>query len=124
MLVNYYNYFIQYATTSDSSSNNIYMYKLTNKVLAVFAFPLNEVRIGMQISVSRGLKTCRARVGISVVIKAGLPRTFINRNSYSSEDKWKCRRSLFGVVCFKTSKWVYQQLHQVAEYVKRLGIVL
>ncbi|GFW18929.1 histone-lysine N-methyltransferase SETMAR [Trichonephila clavipes] len=50
--------------------------------------------------------------------------TFINRNSYSSETKWTYRRSSFGVVYFMTSKWAYQPLHQVAEYVKRLGIVL
>ncbi|GFU63329.1 hypothetical protein TNCV_246991 [Trichonephila clavipes] len=34
------------------------------------------------------------------------------------------RRSSFGVVYFTTTKWAYQPLHQVAEYVKRLGIVL
>ena len=100
------------------------MYKVTKKVLAVFALPLKEVRIGMQISVSRGLKTCRARVGISGVIKTSPPRACIICNSYRNEDKWKCQRSSFDVVCFTTSKWAYQQLHQAAEYVKRLGIVL
>ncbi|GFS69050.1 hypothetical protein NPIL_693821 [Nephila pilipes] len=43
--------------------------------------------------------------------------------SYSSEDKWKCQRITFGVY-FTTSKRAFQQLHQVAEYVKHLGIVL
>ncbi|GFS28582.1 histone-lysine N-methyltransferase SETMAR [Trichonephila inaurata madagascariensis] len=61
-----------------------------------------------------------SRVGISIVINAGPLLTFINRNSYSSEAKWTYRRSSFGVVYFTTSKWAYQQLHQVSEYVKRL----
>ncbi|PRD22126.1 UNVERIFIED_CONTAM: Histone-lysine N-methyltransferase SETMAR [Trichonephila clavipes] len=47
-----------------------------------------------------------------------------NRNSYSSEAKWTYQRSSLGVVYFTTSKWAYQPLHQVAEDVKRLGIVL
>ncbi|GFU21380.1 histone-lysine N-methyltransferase SETMAR [Trichonephila clavipes] len=49
-------------------------------------------------------------------------REFLNR--LSSEAKWTYRRSSFGVVYFTTSKRAYQSLHQVAEYVKRLGIVL
>ncbi|GFY77325.1 hypothetical protein TNIN_407391 [Trichonephila inaurata madagascariensis] len=50
--------------------------------------------------------------------------SFINRNSYSSETKWTHRRSSFGDVYFTISKWAYQLLHDVAEYVKRLGTVL
>ncbi|GFY75695.1 histone-lysine N-methyltransferase SETMAR [Trichonephila inaurata madagascariensis] len=61
---------------------------------------------------------------ISCHINAGPLLTFINRNLYSSERKWTYRRSSFGVVYFTTSKWAYQPLHQVAEYVKRLRIVL
>ncbi|GFY44113.1 histone-lysine N-methyltransferase SETMAR [Trichonephila inaurata madagascariensis] len=60
---------------------------------------------------------------VSVVIDPSPLLTFINQNSYSSEAKWTYRRSSFGVV-YLTSKWVYQLLHQVAEYVRRLGIVL
>ncbi|GFY75101.1 hypothetical protein TNIN_264681 [Trichonephila inaurata madagascariensis] len=45
-------------------------------------------------------------------------------NSYSSEAKWTFCRSWFGGVYFTTSKWAYQPLHEVAEYVKRLGILL
>ncbi|GFY59948.1 hypothetical protein TNIN_342171 [Trichonephila inaurata madagascariensis] len=61
---------------------------------------------------------------ISVVTNAGPLLTFINRNSYSSEAKWIYRRSSYGVVYFMTSKWTYPPLHQVTEYVKRLGTVL
>ncbi|GFX58977.1 hypothetical protein TNCV_806811 [Trichonephila clavipes] len=72
-----------------------------------------------------GLRNRQSRVGISsVVVNLGPLLTFINRNSYSSEAKWTYRRSSFGVVYFTTSKWAYKLLHQVAEYVKRLEIVL
>ena len=101
-----------------------YTYKVTKKVLAVSTVPWNEVRRGMQISVSRGWKPCRARVGTSGVIKTGPPRACIICKSYRNEDKWTCQRSSFDVVCFMILKWAYQQLHPAAKYVKRLGIVL
>ncbi|GFW13999.1 hypothetical protein TNCV_4701341 [Trichonephila clavipes] len=70
------------------------------------------------------LRNHQSRVRISVVLNTGPLLTFINRNSYSSEAKWTYRSSSFGVVHFTSSKWAYQPLHEVAEYFKRLGIVL
>ena len=99
-------------------------YKVTKKVLAVSEVPWKEVSRGMQISVSRGGKPCRARVGSSGVIKTGTPRACIMWKSYRNEDKWTCQRSSFDVVCFTTLKWAYQQLHPATAYVKRLGRVL
>ncbi|GFY51017.1 histone-lysine N-methyltransferase SETMAR [Trichonephila inaurata madagascariensis] len=69
------------------------------------------------------MRNRQSRVGISVGINAGPLLTFINRSSYSSEVKWTYRRNSFGVVYFTTSKWTYQPLHQIAEYVKHFGIV-
>ena len=84
--------------------------------LSVFALPLKKK---YAISVSRCLKIGRSRIGTSVVMKAKAMGYFIIPNSYSTEDKRKYQRTLFGVVCFTTSKWAYQQLLQIIGNAKR-----
>ena len=62
--------------------------------------------------------------GTSGVIKT---RVLYLADSYKPDnckEGWKGQKISFESVCFKTSKWVYQQLHQVAAYIKCLGIVL
>ena len=64
------------------------------------------------------------KVGTSYVVKTRAPCLAISYKPDSSGEGWKCLKISFGAVCFTTSKWAYQQLHQVSACVKLLGMVL
>lgn len=64
------------------------------------------------------------RVEALVLTSAGALRTHIIYSSSSGEETGQCRSNSFRVVCFKILRWVCPQTHQVAKYVKPLGLML